>query len=159
MAPRRLQTYSTEQITVTFDPTRCIHAAECIRAQPEVFDSSRRRWIRPELGSPDAIADAVHRCPTGALHYQLANGPVETADDAVSLRMKRNGPLYVRGVARVEREDGGVILEDYRVALCRCGATANAPFCDGSHTRIGFRDGASPLTEPSSAESPSPSGA
>lgn len=159
MASRRLQTYSTEQITVTFDPTRCIHAAECIRAQPEVFDSSRRRWIRPELGTPDAIADAVHRCPTGALHYQRPNGPPEAPDDAVSLRMKRNGPLYIRGQARVEREDGSVIMEDYRVALCRCGATANAPFCDGSHTRVGFRDGASVQADPSVAESPSPSGA
>ena len=159
MASRRLQTYSTDQITVTFDPTRCIHAAECIRAQPEVFDSSRRRWIRPELGAPDAIADAVRRCPTGALHYQRPDGPAEEPDDAVSLRMKRNGPLYIRGQARVEREDGSVIMEDYRVALCRCGATANAPFCDGSHTRVDFRDGASVQADPSVAESPSPSGA
>ena len=159
MASRRLQTYSTEQVTVTFDPTRCIHAAECVRAQPEVFDPSRRRWIRPELSSPDAIADAVHRCPTGALHYQLPNGAAEAPDAAVSLRMKRNGPLYIRGVARVERDDGSVILEDYRVALCRCGATANAPFCDGSHTRVGFRDGASAPADPSAIQSPSPSGA
>ena len=159
MASRRLQTYSTEQITVTFDPTRCIHAAECIRAQPEVFDSSRRRWIRPELASPDAIAEAVHRCPTGALHYQLPNGPVETPDEVVSLRMKRNGPLYVRGQTRLEREDGGVILEDYRVALCRCGATANAPFCDGSHTRLGFRDDAAVHAGTAVAESLSPNDA
>jgi uncharacterized Fe-S cluster protein YjdI/CDGSH-type Zn-finger protein len=159
MASRRLQTYSTEQITVTFDPTRCIHAAECIRAQPEVFDSRRRRWIRPELGSPDAIADAVHRCPTGALHYELPNGPAETPADAASLQMKRNGPLYIRGVARVEREDGSVILEDYRVALCRCGATANAPFCDGSHTRVGFRDDVSVRADTVIAKSPSSSGA
>ena len=159
MASRRLQTYSTEQITVTFDPTRCIHAAECIRAQPEVFDSRRRRWIRPELGAPDAIADAVRRCPSGALHYQLPNDPVEAHADAISLQLKRNGPLYVRGAARVEREDGSVILEDYRVALCRCGATANAPFCDGSHTRVGFRDAASAPADPSAIQSPSPSGA
>jgi uncharacterized Fe-S cluster protein YjdI/CDGSH-type Zn-finger protein len=159
MASRRLQTYSTEQITVTFDPTRCIHAAECIRAQPEVFDSGRRRWIRPELGTADAIADAVHRCPTGALHYQLPSGPIETPDDEVSLRMKRNGPLYIRGQTRVEREDGSVILEDYRVALCRCGATANAPFCDGSHTRVGFRDDASVRADTAIAKSPSPNGA
>jgi len=157
MASRRLQTYSTEPITVTFDPTLCIHAAECIRAQPEVFDPGRRRWIRPELGSPDVVADAVHRCPTGALHYELPNGPVETPDDAVSLRTRRNGPLYVRGEARVEREDGGVILQGYRFALCRCGATANAPFCDGSHTRVGYRDGTGVVADATIAQSASPS--
>jgi uncharacterized Fe-S cluster protein YjdI/CDGSH-type Zn-finger protein len=154
MASRRLQTYSTEQVTVTFDPTRCIHAAECIRAQPEVFDSRRRRWIRPELGAPDAIADAVRRCPTGALHYQLPEGAVETPADGATLHMKRNGPLYVRGKARVEREDGSAILEDYRFALCRCGATANVPFCDGSHTRVGFSDTMSARTDSPPAEPP-----
>ena len=156
MASRRLQTYSTEQITVTFDPTLCIHAAECIRAQPEVFDSRRRRWIRPELGSPEAIADAVQGCPTGALHYQLPEGAVETPAGAATLQTKRNGPLYVRGEARVEREDGGVILDGYRFALCRCGATTNAPFCDGSHTRVGYRDGASAVADATAAQSASP---
>ncbi len=34
MASRRLQSYATPDITVTFDPTRCIHAAECVRSRP-----------------------------------------------------------------------------------------------------------------------------
>ena len=140
MASRRLQTYSTDAITVTFDPTRCIHAAECIRAQPAVFDSTRRRWIRPELGAPENVAAAIRRCPTGALHYRLTDGTEESPDDAVALRSARNGPLYVRGDVRVEREDGTLIAEGIRMALCRCGATANAPFCDGSHRASGFRD-------------------
>jgi uncharacterized Fe-S cluster protein YjdI/CDGSH-type Zn-finger protein len=147
MASRRLQTYSTEQITVTFDPTRCIHAAECIRAQPLVFDSRRRRWIKPELGTPADIADAVRRCPTGALHYEIPGGAAEEADPALSVRVERNGPLCVRGDIRVEREDGTPIAEGFRIALCRCGATANAPFCDGSHKTAGFRD---PVVAPNS---------
>jgi uncharacterized Fe-S cluster protein YjdI/CDGSH-type Zn-finger protein len=145
MASRRLQTYATEAITVTFDPTRCIHAAECIRAQPLVFDPTRKRWIKPELGAPEDIATAVHRCPTGALHYQLAAGSAEVADASLSLRTARNGPLYVRGDVRLEREDGTVIAEGFRMALCRCGATQNAPFCDGSHRTAGFRDAADSL--------------
>ena len=136
--PRRLQTYATDAITVTFDPTRCIHAAECIRTAPAVFDSRRRRWIKPELGDPDLIATAVHRCPTGALSYALPNGTPEPAD-ASSIRPARDGPLYLRGEIRVEAEDGRVIAEGLRMALCRCGATKNAPFCDGSHREVGFR--------------------
>jgi uncharacterized Fe-S cluster protein YjdI len=136
---RRLQLYATDAITVTFDPARCIHAAECIRAQPAVFDSTRRRWIRPELGSPGEIAAAVHRCPTGALHYELRDGAAEVADDA-SIRVRRHGPLHVRGAVRLETEDGALIGEDLRLALCRCGASKNQPFCDGSHREAGFRD-------------------
>lgn len=137
--PRRLQTYATDAITVTFDPTRCIHAAECIRTAPAVFDSRRLRWIKPELGDPELIVTAVHRCPTGALSYALPNGKPEEAD-ASSIRPARDGPLYLRGDIRVETEDGRVIAEGLRMALCRCGATKNAPFCDGSHREVGFRD-------------------
>jgi uncharacterized Fe-S cluster protein YjdI len=137
-SPRRLQTYATDAITVTFDPTRCIHAAECIRTAPAVFDSRRLRWIRPELGDPDLIRTAVHRCPTGALAYSLPNGPAEAPDPA-AIRLDRDGPLHVRGDIRVEAEDGRVIAEGIRMALCRCGATKNAPFCDGSHRAIAFR--------------------
>jgi uncharacterized Fe-S cluster protein YjdI len=136
--PRRLQTYETDAITVTFDPTRCIHAAECIRTAPLVFDSRRLRWIKPELGSPELVAAAVHRCPTGALAYALPDGAAEAVEDAV-IRSASGGPLYVRGGIRVETDDGRVIAEGIRMALCRCGATKNAPFCDGSHREVGFR--------------------
>ena len=137
--PKRLQTYSTDAITVTFDPNRCIHAAECIRTAPAVFDSRRLRWIKPELGDAALIARAVHRCPTGALSYSLPGGAPEAADPA-QVRPAPNGPLYVRGETRVEAEDGRVITEGFRMALCRCGATKNAPFCDGSHRAAGFVD-------------------
>ena len=136
--PRRLQTYATDAITVTFDPTRCIHAAECIRTAPAVFDSRRLRWIKPELGDPELIVTAVHRCPTGALSYSLPNGIAEEPDSA-EVRASPGGPLYIRGEARIETEDGRAIAEGIRMALCRCGATKNAPFCDGSHKEVGFR--------------------
>lgn len=134
---RRLQTYATDAITVTFDPNRCIHAAECIRTAPLVFDSRRLRWIQPELGDPLLIAAAVHKCPTGALAYGLPNGDREAAD-AGEIRPAHDGPIYVRGETRIETEDGRVIAEGLRIALCRCGATKNAPFCDGSHREAGF---------------------
>ncbi|HEX2718608.1 MAG TPA: (4Fe-4S)-binding protein [Gemmatimonadaceae bacterium] len=140
MTSRRLQTYATDEITVSFDPTRCIHAAECIRTAPAVFDSRRKRWIRPDLGTTDEIVTAVGRCPTGALSYVLPNGPVEGPAPEAAIVVRRDGPLYLRGAIRIEREDGGVVAETLRVALCRCGATKNAPFCDNSHREIGFRD-------------------
>ncbi len=49
--PKRLQVYETPEITVTFDPNRCIHSGVCVRGLPEVFDVTRKRWVRPELAS------------------------------------------------------------------------------------------------------------
>ena len=53
--------------------------------------------------------------------------------------MSPDGPLYARGELEIETPDG-VVLET-RAALCRCGASENKPFCDGSHTRIDFKHG------------------
>ncbi len=66
---KRLQVYETPEITVTFDPNVCIHSGCCIATLPAVFDVRRKRWIRPELASADAVADAITNCPSGALRY------------------------------------------------------------------------------------------
>ena len=138
---RRLQRYATDAITVTFDPVRCIHAAACIRALPAVFDPSRKRWIRPELATAPEVVDAVMRCPTGALRYELPDGsPEAAAEGPAVIRLSRNGPLYVKGDVRVVTEDDRELASGLRLALCRCGASHNQPFCDGSHRTAGFRD-------------------
>ncbi len=54
-------------------------------------------------------------------------------------RVPADGPLCVTGRIRVE-VGGEVLAETDDVALCRCGHSANKPFCDGSHERAGFED-------------------
>ncbi len=49
-----------------------------------------------------------------------------------------NGPLEVSGEVRVVAADGTVLKETAKCYLCRCGHSANKPFCDGSHKREGF---------------------
>jgi uncharacterized Fe-S cluster protein YjdI len=71
MDPKRLQTYETDEIIVTFDPSICIHSGVCVRGLPDVFDVKRKRWVRPDLGTAEAVAEQVRRCPSGALQYQL----------------------------------------------------------------------------------------
>ena len=66
-----LQTYETPEITVTFHPNVCIHSGICVRGLPAVFDIKRKRWVRPELASPEEVAAQVARCPSGALQYRL----------------------------------------------------------------------------------------
>jgi CDGSH-type Zn-finger protein/uncharacterized Fe-S cluster protein YjdI len=136
----RSKTYASGTIAVRFEPRRCIHAAECVRGLPDVFDPDRKPWIEPGTAGADAIAAVVARCPTGALHFErLDGGPAEVADAVNGVRVTRNGPLHLRGTIEV-LEDGAVIARDVRVALCRCGATRNPPFCDNSHRAIRFVD-------------------
>jgi len=68
---KRLQTYETPAITVTFDPEVCIHSGVCVLGLPRVFNVTRTRWIRPEYADPSAVAAQVARCPSGAVQVRL----------------------------------------------------------------------------------------
>lgn len=150
-----IKDYANDDIVVHWDAGRCIHTAMCTRTLPAVFDVHRRPWITVDAASADDIADAVARCPTGALRYdRLDGGAAETAPESTTIVRMRNGPLYVTGRLRVTAPDGTVIAEENRLALCRCGATANPPFCDNSHRTIGFRSADPPAVAVSPAASP-----
>ncbi len=60
------------------------------------------------------------------------------------ITVRQNGPLLVEGddVTLAGPDGAELPLERRPFALCRCGASENKPFCDGSHNRIGF-DGSS----------------
>jgi hypothetical protein len=114
----------------------------CVRNLPTVFKAGERPWIVIDGDDADAVAAAVEQCPTGALHYRrLDGGPQEDAPDETVVDPRPNGPLFLSGRVRVVDDGGAVIREDTRVALCRCGGSANKPFCDGTHRRNGFSTG------------------
>jgi CDGSH-type Zn-finger protein/uncharacterized Fe-S cluster protein YjdI len=137
----KLHVFQGEGIRVIWDRSRCIHSMECIRALPLVFQPGARPWVKADQASAPKIAQAIERCPTGALHYERTDGgPAEQPAATTTVTPQRDGPLLVRG--RVEIVDGqrNQVVRDTRVALCRCGGTANKPFCDGSHRTRGFSD-------------------
>ncbi|MFN8076720.1 MAG: CDGSH iron-sulfur domain-containing protein [Kineosporiaceae bacterium] len=66
-----------------------------------------------------------------------AASPQETEQGEVQVVVCPNGPLLLRGDVRLVDADGKDIPRRRRtVALCRCGATGMAPFCDGSHKLV-----------------------
>lgn len=136
--PRRV--YRNDAIEVTWEPRFCIHARKCVRDLGQVFNPSARPWIDVDAADPDAIAQTVLECPTGALHFRRLDGGAqeEAAEEETSVQPVSNGPLFLRGRLRIVDREGNLIREDTRLALCRCGASGNKPFCDGSHRRIGF---------------------
>ena len=51
-----------------------------------------------------------------------------------------NGPYLVKGpVLLLDAEGNEFLTERATVALCRCGGSTNKPFCDGTHSKVGFR--------------------
>ena len=138
--------YVGKDNAIAYDTERCIHAAECTRGLPAVFDNSRRPWIQADAASTNAIAAVIARCPSGALHFiRRDGGDPETRPDHDSVTVTPGGPLYLRGLVRLLKTDGNVIVEDTRLALCRCGQSHNKPFCDNSHLGVAFDDlGAAP---------------
>jgi iron-binding CDGSH zinc finger protein len=94
-----------------------------------------------------AIREAMN-CPSGRLvlhdrktgkqiepEYEPSIGVTEDPDIGCS------GPLWIRGGIRIESENGKPYERRIRVTLCRCGASTNMPFCNGSHASIMFQDG------------------
>lgn len=133
--------YETPQIRVRWYASRCIHSAECIRVAPRAFNPRRRPWVDLDAATPDTIAAAVLRCPTGALQFERLDGaPAESGPEALEVRIERDGPLLLRGDIEIVDDEGRLIRRDQRVALCRCGKSRHMPFCDNTHTTIGFRD-------------------
>lgn len=132
--------YRDERITVYWAPQFCIHTANCLNAEPGVFDARRRPWVILDGTDADAIAAAVMTCPTGALSFvRHDGGEQEDAPEDVSVQPRTNGPLFLRGHIRMVDARGEVTREAARVALCRCGGSSNKPYCDGTHREIGFR--------------------
>lgn len=132
------KTYMSDDVVVTYDASRCIHSAECVRGLPGVFDTSKRPWVQPANASADEVAAVVMRCPTGALHFERQDGGAgEVAPEKNAIRLRDRGPLYLRGDIELRLADGSTV-HDTRMALCRCGASQNKPFCDNSHVRAGF---------------------
>jgi uncharacterized Fe-S cluster protein YjdI len=138
--PGPTRAYEGAGIRVLWDAGRCIHVGSCLRALPTVFDVQARPWVDLDEASAEEVAAAVRTCPTGALRYEpLGDLPDEAPDEPVTMEVRPNGPLYVRGRVRITWPGGDVVADEYRVALCRCGASQNKPFCDNSHRLIRFR--------------------
>jgi CDGSH-type Zn-finger protein/uncharacterized Fe-S cluster protein YjdI len=134
---------------------RCIHARECVRGLPEVFDPEKRPWIVPDNADADDLAEVITRCPTGALHFERKDdGWEETVPEKNTISVAADGPLYALGDVVIVTEDGEELLSDTRVAFCRCGASANKPLCDDSHLEIGFEAPGTVGRESTSEESP-----
>ena len=75
------------------------------------------------------------------------------SDAPVTITPLENGPYLVRGAVVVRDADGTEYrIERETIALCRCGGSTNKPFCDGTHSKIGFAAAERAVREESPSE-------
>ncbi|HEX5660391.1 MAG TPA: ferritin-like domain-containing protein [Polyangiales bacterium] len=132
-----------EKMTLIYEGKRCIHARFCVTGAPQVFLANvPGPWIHPDKMDVDGLVEIAHFCPSGAIRYKRKDGkPDESAPPVNVLSIREAGPYGVRG----ELEIDGVAGE-YRATLCRCGASKNKPYCDGSHHDVQFGASGEPAT-------------
>jgi uncharacterized Fe-S cluster protein YjdI len=66
-----IKKYSNGEVTVIWQPAKCIHSTICFNGLPEVFDPQKRPWVNIEGATTKQIIDQVKECPSGALTYQI----------------------------------------------------------------------------------------
>ncbi len=120
-------------VTVSYTPVLCTHAAQCQARASTVFDPHKKPWIQPENGTLDAILDVIAACPSGALRLAAGDqAPQHLTTGDVSIRIEKDGPYHVTN-AVLDAEFNGAGASRTKYSLCRCGLSKNKPFCDGSH--------------------------
>jgi uncharacterized Fe-S cluster protein YjdI len=88
--------YHGEEIDVSYDVNRCIHAKECVRGLSDVFDPDERPWIDPDEASAEDVASVVMQCSTGALHFERTDegeGKGEPVPDENTITVAPTAPL------------------------------------------------------------------
>jgi hypothetical protein len=106
-----------------------------------VFNPRIKPWIKLEAATTDEIISQIKKCPSGALSYESKHteGSTEAKPQPeVIIEPSKNGPLLVHGNISLKQGDSIIKKENSITAFCRCGASSNKPFCDGSHAKIKF---------------------
>lgn len=136
--------YERDGLTVVWKPKKCIHSAVCVNTLPSVYKPNEKPWIVPENASVDSLIAQIDRCPSGALSYKLEQRENESKSKRELMSQKvevtPNGPLMVHGEIEITMADGSTQTKKRATAFCRCGASHNKPFCDGSHRGVDFKD-------------------
>ena len=138
----KVKTYTNGELSIVWKPGQCIHSEKCWRGLSSVFDPKARPWINAEGASTAEIKAQIDQCPSGALSYiQNDSEPMaesSNTNERVKVNVLKNGPLMIESDCLIAYADGNTTKKDTKVFLCRCGASANKPYCDGAHKKIGF---------------------
>ncbi len=136
-----IEVASGKDATIHFDAARCIHSRHCVLSHPDVFvPNVQGAWIHPDAQPVEELMHIAKSCPSGAIsvtrnaHSAAGAADSNTPPIVNTVRVRENGPLAVEAELLI----GGQPQPVPRATLCRCGQSANKPYCDGSHTAAHF---------------------
>ena len=131
-----------KEITVVDDVSICCHAGACAEGAEAVFFSEEgdERVSTPDEGTVEQIVATIRKCPSGSLAYKLKDKLHDIYFSEPEIQVTKDGPLEIRGGIELNNPEGPAPRTTDHYTLCRCGASKNHPFCDGSHNDVGFSD-------------------
>ena len=139
-AKNRRTSYAGRRITILDNRALCAHVGHCTDGLAQVFRHRETPWIHPDAAGAEEIVATIRKCPSGALGYAIDGVEAPPPARAPNVAATRDGPYAVTGGVELV----GVTLGDgasrEHYTLCRCGASRNKPFCDGSHWDAKFQD-------------------
>jgi CDGSH-type Zn-finger protein/uncharacterized Fe-S cluster protein YjdI len=132
-----------EKLDIHYKGKLCIHSRYCVTQAPKVFlANTPGDWIYPDEMDVEELAGVARNCTSGAIQYVRKDGaPNEMTPPVNLIRTLEGGPNAFRGDLRIDGQAIG-----YRATLCRCGASKNKPYCDGSHHDVHFDASGEPAT-------------
>ena len=135
MAENPVEVVVGKNATIRFNSALSIHSRGCVLSQPGVFKANvQGPWIDPDAADPDALIRVAMNCPSGAIQIERRDGGRgETPPQVNTIALRENGPLAIHAAVEIDAKAVGT-----RATLCRCGASKNKPFCDGSHVAAAF---------------------
>jgi len=139
-AADKRKSYTGKGITILDNRSICSHAAFCTDELQSVFRHHDKPWIDPDGAEVEKIISTIRKCPSGALSYAIDGVEAEAPQRPPMVTVTDNGPYAVTGGIELIGVKFGEGASKEHYTLCRCGASKNKPFCDGSHWDVGFRD-------------------
>lgn len=136
----KVDTYEGKDITIYDNHAVCIKAGFCVKYSPGVFNPQRTPWIDPDAEDAEKTAATIRLCPSGGLSYKKGREYYKDQDREPSITIAKNGPYNIIGGIKLNDPQGSKPESTEHYSLCRCGASKNKPFCDGSHNSIEFKD-------------------
>ncbi len=65
-----IKEYQKDDLTVIWQPKKCVHSGICVKTLPKVYDPKEKPWIKPENASVKELKRQIESCPSGALSYR-----------------------------------------------------------------------------------------
>ncbi|MBT3345185.1 MAG: hypothetical protein HN712_17985 [Gemmatimonadetes bacterium] len=138
--PDQREDYAGDGIVVHDNRGLCAHAGRC--TLKAVFRPGTEPFIDAKGADAEQIIETIKQCPSGALSYSIDGVEHAERGGDPQIGIAPNGPYVCSGGVKLEGVElpEGATLD--HVALCRCGASKNKPFCSGAHWDVQFDENA-----------------